>query len=244
MILPHPKDAIHKSWLYAILSAIADDAHLPFLLRFKGGTCAAMRGILPRFSVDLDFDLLYSRKVAFVQKRLVSIFIALGLKIKDQSRTAPQFFLGYENAPGERSTLKVDVTFPPNSEDEYEPVRFVDIDRILHAHTIPTMFAHKLLATMGRFQKKGALAGRDLLDLYIFFRAGLPIQKEIIEKQMNMAFEDYLATLGAFVEKYFTQRVIDEDLNALMPPQAFSSVRRNLKSQVLVFLKDAARHSG
>ena len=97
---------------------------------------------------------------------------------------------------------------------------------------------------MGRFQKKGALAGRDLLDLYIFFRAGLPIQKEIIEKQMNMAFEDYLATLGAFVEKYFTQRVIDEDLNALMPPQAFSSVRRNLKSQVLVFLKDAARHSG
>ncbi len=56
MLLVSQKDAIHKAWLYRLLSAICDNKFLVSQLRFKGGTCAAMQGFLDRFSVDLDFD--------------------------------------------------------------------------------------------------------------------------------------------------------------------------------------------
>lgn len=51
MILPQPKDAVHKVWLYRILAGIFDSAFLADVLAFKGGTCAAMLGYLDRFSV-------------------------------------------------------------------------------------------------------------------------------------------------------------------------------------------------
>ena len=56
MILPNAKEAKHKAWLYRILTRIYDDHTLAASLYFKGGTCAAMRGFLDRYSVDLDFD--------------------------------------------------------------------------------------------------------------------------------------------------------------------------------------------
>ena len=55
MITLNSQDAIHKAWLYRVLIAIVDNANLHELY-FKGGTCAALTGILDRFSVDLDFD--------------------------------------------------------------------------------------------------------------------------------------------------------------------------------------------
>ncbi|MBI1870318.1 MAG: nucleotidyl transferase AbiEii/AbiGii toxin family protein [Chlamydiae bacterium] len=71
MLLPHPRDAVHKAWLCRILTALADDIELLKFLRFKGGTCAAMLDYLDRFSVDLDFDLEGTKnQFAAIRKRL------------------------------------------------------------------------------------------------------------------------------------------------------------------------------
>ena len=94
MFLPNKKDAIHKAWLYRVLRKIADDNFLVSVLYFKGGTCAAMRGFLDRFSVDLDFDFVGEKnQIPKVKKHLEKIFIDLDLKIKDQSGKAFQYFL-------------------------------------------------------------------------------------------------------------------------------------------------------
>ena len=85
MILPNNLDAIHKAWLNRVLTAITDNAHLVTLLRFKGGTCAAMRGLIERFSVDLDFDLIEPEKNKEVQLEFEKIFKKLDLEIKDKS---------------------------------------------------------------------------------------------------------------------------------------------------------------
>ena len=53
MILPKPEDAIHKIQLYRLLTAILDSPLLARHVYFKGGTCASMRGLLDRFSVEL-----------------------------------------------------------------------------------------------------------------------------------------------------------------------------------------------
>ena len=57
MILPRIEDAKHKNQLFRLLREILKNNFLASKLQFKGGTYAALRGVLDRFSVDLDFDL-------------------------------------------------------------------------------------------------------------------------------------------------------------------------------------------
>ena len=57
MKVPNKKEVKHKNQLYRLLRALISSSLLANKIMFKGGTCAAMRGFLDRFSVDLDFDL-------------------------------------------------------------------------------------------------------------------------------------------------------------------------------------------
>jgi predicted nucleotidyltransferase component of viral defense system len=236
MILPKPSDAIHKAWLYRLLSAIADDSFLTANLRFKGGTCASMRGIIDRFSIDLDFDLIDSSIRKDARVNLEKIFKKLGLKISDQSKNVPQYFLKYENKTGQRNTLKLDITFPPPKSNDYEPVRFTEIDRIIHCHTIPTMFANKLVTVTDRQAKFGTIAGRDIFDIHTFFMKGFRYKPEIIEERTGKSASSYMQVLKDFIEKNVTQTIIDQDLNTLLPPELFKTVRGVLKREVVMFL--------
>lgn len=240
MILPQKTDALHLAWMYRLLSAIADDALVAALLRFKGGTCAAMRGIIDRFSVDLDFDLVDEKEKTKLSKHLEVIFKKLGLEIKDKSKIAPQYFLRYPKTDeNPRNIIKVDITFPPAKHDRYEPVRFTEIDRILHCHTIPTMFAHKLIAMIGRWERTGALASRDLFDIHTFFIKGYEYDENIIREIRGIDAHTFLVELHDFIDKHVSLRLIDEDLNILLLPQEFQRVRKTLKQETLMFLRRA-----
>jgi predicted nucleotidyltransferase component of viral defense system len=238
MILPDPSDAIHKAWLYRILSGIADDEFLISQLRFKGGTCAAMRHIIDRFSVDLDFDLLDQAKVEDVRRHLEKIFLKLELKIDEQSKRVPQYFLKYKNKAGERNTMRLDVTFPPPKSNDYEALRLNEIDRVIYCHTVPTMFANKLVSVIDRYEKHGSIAGRDVYDIHTFFLKGFKYKPGIIMERRQKSAVDFLMELQKFIEKYFTQTVIDQDLSVLLPPADFKRARKILKQEVLMFLTD------
>lgn len=236
MLIPNAKDAVHKSWMYRVLTAIADDVDLASLIFFKGGTCAAMRGFIDRFSIDLDFDLGDESQIQNVKRRLEKIFDELGLMIHDQSQNYPQYFLKYPSPPGQRSTLKFDVNFPIPVSNDYEPVRFEELDRILKTQTVETMFANKLVAVIGRFKKNGSVAGRDLFDLHSFLLRGYAFKGEIIEELTGKNVAEYIGELKIFIEKHFSQQIIDEDLNHLLTSDQFNKVRKSLKQEVLAFL--------
>ena len=173
MIIPNSSDATHKAWLYRLLSEIADKEKLGDLLRFKGGTCAAMQGYLDRFSVDLDFDLLDSKKNSLCSKLLEEVFLSLDLSIKDQSSNVPQYFLRYPNKLKGRSVIKIDVTFPAPTTNEYEPIYFSDIAKTLQCQTVESMFSNKLVALIERYEKNGSIAGRDIFDINSFYQKGV-----------------------------------------------------------------------
>jgi predicted nucleotidyltransferase component of viral defense system len=79
MILPNPKDAIHKAWLYRLLKAFYSDHLISKHLYFKGGTCAAMLCYLDRFSIDLDFDFIGEKdQIDEVQVAIEKIFNLAG----------------------------------------------------------------------------------------------------------------------------------------------------------------------
>lgn len=236
MLIPHSKDAVHKAWMYRVLTAIADDIFLASNIFFKGGTCAAMRGFLDRFSIDLDFDINDPSKIGEIKQHLENIFGRLGLSIRDQSKKYAQYFLKYESPPGMRNTLKFDTSFPIPKNNDYEPVRFDELDRILKCQTIETMFANKLIAVTGRFHQTGSVAGRDLFDIHSFILKGYEFKKEIIEELSGKSAVQYLKELKIFIEKHFSQTDIDEDLNHLLPPAEFKKIRKVLKTEVLAFL--------
>ncbi|MDP3976356.1 MAG: nucleotidyl transferase AbiEii/AbiGii toxin family protein [bacterium] len=233
MIVPRAGDSLHKSWLYRLLTEIADDVFLASVLRFKGGTCAAMRGLVNRFSVDLDFDLVDESKQSQVSQHLEKIFQKLGLAIKDHSRKVPQYFLKYDNGENLRSTIQLDINTQPPKENQYEIVRLHDIDRVLHCHTVPTMVANKLVATVSRFQRRGVLVGRDVYDLHAFLLQGLPFSEEIIQERTGKSPKMFFRRLKKCIEKSLTQQIIDQDLNMLLSPKEFHLIRKFLKQELL-----------
>lgn len=239
MILPSQKDAIHKAWLYRLLAEIYDNPMLAGALYFKGGTCAAMLGYLDRFSVDLDFDFVGKpADVPEIQKKLESIFKNLGLEIKDRSRNVPQYFLKYPVKAGERNTIKLDVTFPPPKANKYEPKEFIDIDRIINCQTIETMFANKLVALIERYEKNESIAGRDLYDIHHFFLQGFKYDEEVIRERRKKPPVEFFKELAEFTKKNITETIINQDLNILLVPEKFQQIRKILKRETLMFLRD------
>lgn len=236
MLIPKPSDALHKAWLYRLLSAIADCHILAVNLAFKGGTCAAMREMIDRFSIDLDFDLIYPEKTDIIREELERIFKELGLEIKDKSQNVPQYFLKYPNKEGERSTIKLDITCPPPKKNAYEMVRLPDIDRVLTCQTVDSMFANKMVAILERYQKFGSIAGRDLYDIHTFFIKGFRFKEDIIEERTGKKAALFLKDLRDFIEKRLTQTIIDQDLNTLLLPERFKAIRKILKQEVLLFI--------
>ncbi len=236
MILPNPQDTIHLAWLLRVLTAVADDIFLAANLRFKGGTCAAIRGFIERFSVDLDFDLLHPDQNDAVKKSLRKTFQNLGLTIDQESQYVPQFFLKYETKKFTRNTMKFDVTFPPPQSNIYEAVHIQEIDRILYCQTLETMFSNKLVAVLDRYEKHGSIAGRDIFDIHSFFLSGTNYLPGIILERTHLEPEQFFKKLKQFIETRITQQILDEDLNYLLPPHQFKIIRKNLKNEVLALL--------
>lgn len=239
MILPQPKDALHKAWLYRVLSAIYDEKVLANNLCFKGGTCAAMLGYLDRFSVDLDFDFIGSdTALPEVRNCLEHTFQTLGLEIKDRSKKVPQYFLRYPVKGDTRNTLKLDVTFPPPKANTYEPKDFFDIGRVICCQTVETMFANKLVALIDRCEKNGSIAGRDVYDIHHFFLQGYRYNVSVVEERRGKTLKDALMEIKIFVEQNITEVIINQDLNVLLAPEVFQRVRKVLKTETLMLLAD------
>lgn len=239
MVLPNKKDAIHRAWLYRILSAIYDNQFLAVRLYFKGGTSAAMRGFLDRFSVDLDFDFAGDDKdIPKARKELEKIFMNLELEIKDQSKIIPQYFLKYPSKESKRNTIKIDVATFKIKANKYEQTRLIDIDRIATCQSIETMFANKLVAVIDRYEQHNTIAGRDLYDIHYFFISGYEYNKDVIKERRGVSVKEFLSELISFIEKKITNTIIDQDLNTLLSPEKFKQIRKILKKEALMFLKN------
>lgn len=238
MMLPNKKDAIHRAWLFRTLSTLYDDEFLASVLYFKGGTAATMRGFLDRFSIDLDFDFVGTKKdIQKTRKKMEYIFKKIGLEIKDKSNVVPQYFLKYPTKVNERNTLKVEVATWKVKANKYEQVRLTDIDRIATCQTIETMFANKLVALWDRYEKHKTIAGRDVYDIHYFFMHGYEIEYAVIEERMCVKKEIFFKQLYSFIEKKVTNTIINQDLNVLLPPQKFKQIRSTLKQEVLKFIQ-------
>lgn len=237
MLLPNTHAAKHRYHLFRLLSAILDDSYLSKHCFFKGGTAATMLGILDRFSVDLDFDLGSMGGKQKVKTKLESIFQKLDYPIKDQSHRAIQYLLAYDAPTYQRNTIKIELIGTPSQFTEYETKYLSEIDRYAIVQTVHTMVASKLTTPTDRFARHHDVAGRDLYDIYYFMTHNLPYNSNLITERTGLSIPEFFVNLIQFVEKKFTQTVIDQDLNPLFDPSTFKKLRLQLKNDALLALR-------
>ena len=165
----------------------------------------------------------------------------MGLEVKDSSKNGLQYFLKYQptdsSAGAFRNTLKIEAAFPLFAASLYEPQQFVEIDRILICQTKETMFAHKLVALIDRFEKTGHIAGRDIYDIHHFFMQGFDYNAEVIKQRSRKQLKKFFADLSGFVEQKVTDKIITEDLSFLLSPEKFAQIRKILKRETVSLLR-------
>lgn len=173
----------HKLYMAQILSLVFKDKDLCNVLGFKGGTALMFFHNLPRFSTDLDFNLLDMSKQDVAYNKVRQILLRFGT-IDDEAKklNGPILVLNY--GKGERM-LKVEIS-NRQYDNHYETKNLAGTDiRVL---TIPDMFAHKLCAMGER------LSPRDVFDVWFFLQQmHANINENIINERTGKTVAEYAA---------------------------------------------------
>lgn len=173
----------HKYFMLQILKDVFSDAELADCLAFKGGTATMFFYGLPRFSVDLDFNLLDAGKEKEVYAKVKRILLKYG-SIHDEALKfyGAVFVLDY--GQGERK-LKAEIS-NRQYDNHYEIKNLLGIDMKVMVKS--DMFAHKLCALLDRNE----ITGRDVFDCWFFLNTQTPINANIVESRMGMNLQEYI----------------------------------------------------
>lgn len=217
----------YKFFLTQILKDIYSDIELANCLGFKGDTALMFFYDLPRFSFDLDFNLLDLAKEKTVYEKVRKILLKQG-KIFDETMKfyGPIIVLDY--GVGERK-LKIEIS-NRQWNNHYERKNLLGIN--MQVMVAPDMFAHKLCALLDR----GELTNRDIFDSWFFMQKQTPINKEIVETRMEMPLADYMQKCIDHLES-MSDRGILNGLGELMDEEMKKFVRKKLRAETISLLR-------
>jgi len=217
----------NKFFMLQILKDIFSDIDLSNLLGFKGGTALMFFYDLPRFSVDLDFNLLDNTKEEMVYDKVRKILLKYGT-IYDEAKNfyGPIIVLDY--GIGERK-LKVEIS-NRLFDNHYEVKNLLGIN--MKVMIRQDMFAHKLCALMDRNE----LTNRDIFDCHFFLQQRTPINKNIVEQRMNLPLADYIQSCIDSLEKTSDKGILN-GLGELMDEETKKFVRTKLRTETIDLLR-------
>ena len=225
----------HQLIMGQILKDIYTDVSISPLLGFKGGTCAYFFYSLPRFSVDLDFDLLVvneeNQKLVF--EKIVAILSKYG-QIKDQyiKRFTVFALLSYGD---DDHNIKVEINvrkLVENIQDHYEMKEYLGISMFVAKKDY--LFASKLSALTLRNET----AMRDIYDIHYFAKSNWDINAEVIKERTEKTTKEYLSDCIAFIEKVKDNQIM-QGLGELIDSEKEKAwVRNHLKADTIFMLKN------
>ena len=216
----------HRSYLTQVLLDIFQDKELSSSLAFKGGTSLMMFHGLPRFSTDLDFNLLEADKIENVFHRMHNLLLRYGT-IDDEAikHFGAILVLNYEKS---ERMLKIEISsrmFP----NHYEIRSLLGTD--IRVMTIPDMFAHKLCALGER------ITPRDIYDVWFFLKKRTEINSEIIELRTGKKVEEFSLQCANQVRNY-NPRILMQGLGDVLQDTASKNfVRQKLLSETATGLE-------
>jgi len=216
----------HKYYMLQILRDIYSDLELANYLGFKGGSALMFFYDLPRFSVDLDFNLLKPEMGNDVFQKLRTILLKYG-EIDDEAQKfyGPVLVLNY--GKGERK-LKIEIS-NRQYDNHYEVRTVMGINMLVM--TVSDMFAHKLCALLDRNE----LTNRDIFDCWFFMENRTPINKNLVESRMKMPLADYLQKCIEMLNNVSDKGLLN-GIGDLIDEKMKSFVRIKLRTEVIFLL--------
>lgn len=213
----------HKFFMLQLLKDIFSDALLSSILAFKGGTAAMFFHNLPRFSTDLDFNLLDPEKETEVYERVRNIILKYG-KIHDEAIKHYGIIIVLDYGIGERK-LKIEIS-NRLFDNHYEIRNYLGLQMRLMVKE--DMFAHKLCALLDRTE----ITSRDVFDCWFFLKERTSINKAIVESRMGMPIEEYLNKCITAVRD-ITEKSLISGLGDLTEGEMKNFVRHGLKDELI-----------
>jgi predicted nucleotidyltransferase component of viral defense system len=217
----------HKFYMVQILKDIYNDAELANCLGFKGGTALMFFYELPRFSVDLDFNLLVPEKSDVVYQKLRKIVLKYG-KIHDEAQKFYGSIIVLDYGIAERK-LKIEFS-NRQSNDTYNIHNLLGIN--VKLMTLTDMFSHKLCALLDR----NNIANRDIFDCWFFMNRHTAVNRKIIEQRMKNPLPEYLQDCIDTIESLPNKSLLN-GLGELVNPELKTFIRNKLRSEIIVLLK-------
>ena len=216
----------HKFFMLQLLKDIFSDALLSSVLAFKGGTATMFFHNLPRFSTDLDFNLLEPEKEEEVYERVRKIVLKYG-KIHDEAIKHYGIIIVLDYGIGERK-LKIEVS-NRLYDNHYEIRNYLGLQ--MRVMVKEDMFAHKLCALLDRTE----ITSRDVFDCWFFLKERTSINKAIVESRMGMPIEEYLDKCIESVQG-LSEKSLISGLGELAEGDMKIFVRHDLKDELISLL--------
>jgi predicted nucleotidyltransferase component of viral defense system len=213
----------HRFFLVQILKDIYSDVELAATLGLKGGTAMMFFYDLPRFSVDLDFNLRTRDNQDLAYDKVRSILLKYG-KITDEAKKFYGPILVLDYGAGERK-LKVEISNRIFS-NSYEVKNFLGINMMVMVK--PDMFAHKVCALLDR----NTLTNRDIFDSWFFMQKQTPINTNLVEARMQMPYTDYIGQCIKKLES-MSDRGLLQGLGELMDAETKTFVKTKLRKETI-----------
>ncbi len=225
----------HQLIMGQILKDIYSDISIAPLLGFKGGTCAYFFYNLPRFSVDLDFDLLKvseeNKKVVFA--KIINILNKYGeIKNKFIKRYTIFLLLSYGR---DEHNIKIEINTRDlfkNIKDYYILKKYLGIS--MYVAKKDYLFASKLLALTYRPET----AMRDIYDIHYFAKHSWDINGEVIKERTAKTKKEYLTECISFIEKVRNNQML-QGLGGLIDNEKEKMwIKNHLKNDTIFLLKN------
>lgn len=217
----------HKFLMLQILKDIYSDIELANSLGFKGGTALMFFYDLPRFSVDMDFNLLQLSKEKIVYEKVRSILLKYG-SIYDEAQKFYGSIIVLDYGIDERK-LKIEIS-NRQFENHYENKNLLGIN--MPVMVLSDMFAHKLCALLDR----DALTNRDIFDCYFFMKQRSPINKNLVETRMKISLAEYIQKCINELESLSDKGLLN-GLGELMDEEIKKFVRTKLRTETIELLR-------
>lgn len=217
----------HRIVMSKIIKDIYSDISIGSYLGFKGGTALYFYYNLPRFSVDLDFDLLDITKKDVVFKHITKIAEKYGALQEKREKYFNLFWLlSYQKG---LNHLKIEIS-KRSSQNNYEVKNSFGIPALIMKKE--DMFANKLTALLDRRK----LANRDIFDIWFMLKEGWDLNDNLLEIRTKTKTKIYLKKCLYLLENNPPINIL-EGMGDLMDNKTKDWVKKNLIKETIFLLK-------
>ncbi|MDD4074005.1 MAG: nucleotidyl transferase AbiEii/AbiGii toxin family protein [Candidatus Pacebacteria bacterium] len=224
----------HQLIMGKILRDIYSDISISSLLGFKGGTAAYFFYNLPRFSVDLGFDMMSENEddKKIIYDKILKIVEKYG-EVKDSYIKRYTIFalLSYDEKD---FNIKIEINtrkLVENIKDRYELKKYLGISMMVAKKEY--LFAGKISALTMRSKT----AMRDIYDINYFTKNSWDIDSEAVKSISTKDTKEQLSLCLSVIEKIKDNEIMT-GLGELVKEDEKDWIRKDLRADTIFMIKN------